>query len=172
MKNIRQRSFIGKILPSKNLVLPELNSLLQLLPDPAILVEGTRHHILAVNLPFLKMTSFARNEVLERPVNSLFEGQPVSVLRNDLENAVSLKRSHRPAIPVTMRFHNLGGDSQTAIVTFSVIDEKESISVNESPRFLQMAGSVIEKSIPENLLYLLRMAEFCRVLFKKHYLFP
>ena len=144
MKNTKQRSLIETILPAKNPVLPELNSMLQLLTGPAILLEGSRYHITAINLPFLKLTSFARNEVLERPVNSLFEGQPVTTIRNDQENAVSLKRSRRSAIAVNVKYHALGGDSLAFLATFSLIDEKQSSSNDDVAKFLQMANAVIE----------------------------
>ncbi len=147
MKNTKQRSLIETILPTKNPVLPELNSMLQLLNDPAILLEGSRYHISAVNLPFLKLTSFARNEVMERPANSIFEGQPVTSIRNDQENAVSLKRSHRPAIAVNVKYHALGGDYPTFLATFSLIDEKQTSSTDDAAKFLQMANAVI--AIPE-----------------------
>ena len=143
MKDTKQRSLIETILPNKNPSLPELNSMLQLLTDPAILLEGMRYHIAAVNLSFLKLTSFARNEVMDRPINSLFEGQPIPSIRDNQENAISLRRSHRSAIAVNVKYHLLARDSETFLATFSLIDEKQPSSNDDVARFLHMADAVI-----------------------------
>jgi two-component system sensor histidine kinase AtoS len=151
MKNTKQRSLIDTILPGKNPMQPELNSLLQLLKEPAIILDGSRRTILAVNLPFLKLTSFVKNEVLERSVFSLFEGQPVSEIHDDMENAVSLKRSHRVAIPILVKYHALTEEGLKFIALFSMIDEKLTDSTDETLNFINMIGSVIEKPFSDDL---------------------
>lgn len=88
---------------SKALGETELNTLFQLFPGPAILVDTMGEQVVLVNSAFLQLTAFASTEIIGRPVRTLLNGLPEHGLINDDPGGISLARRNRPSLPVNVQ---------------------------------------------------------------------
>ena len=90
----------------------EFQALFQILPGPAVLVDNTKEQVVLANSPFLQLTAYSLNEIINRDLRSLFNGLPSHSLSGEEIISVVLDRRSRPPQLVTLQVRALDGTGQ------------------------------------------------------------
>lgn len=97
-------------------------TLLNLIPDPAIIYHNTTDKILAGNNPLYLLTNLGEKDFINQPIKSLLpdidDTDPIS--GHDQET--SLKHKKQPSIPVNVRIFSLSSTDDKLLLTFHPVD--------------------------------------------------
>jgi two-component system sensor histidine kinase AtoS len=144
MKTSSTRSLFENIKTNRNPGLNEFSSLLHLLPDPAVLVEGTKRTILIGNTNFYKSFLLTRTEVQNQPLASIFEDQEDRPLRDKQESLRAIHRPHRISIPVSVQEYALDLGQYWYVLTFSKLSELANTSEKNSDLANSLFAEILE----------------------------
>jgi PAS domain S-box-containing protein len=126
--------------------LVEFDSLLDLLPDAALLVEPRHHRILAANAAATSLTAFTRAELIGLDLRALFTGQDdwpflLSPGEKSLAKQVTLVKRNQPAEQVRASLHPMGPDGKWATLLLKPVQEIQQQEL-ERQRHQQMLESI------------------------------
>lgn len=126
--------------------LDEIDSLLDLLPEAAMLVEPQAHRILAVNAAATGLTAFTRAELIGLDLRALFTGQddwpfPENQPDNSNSHQVTLVKRNQPAEQVRASLYSLGSDGKYAALILKPVREIL-LQERERQHHLQMLESI------------------------------
>jgi len=126
--------------------LVEIDSLLDLLPEAALLIEPRHHRILAVNAAATSLTAFTRAELADLDLRALFTGQddwPFPLENEELAatQQVTLVKRNQPAEPVQANLYPLGPDGKWAALLLKPLREIQQQEL-ERQRQVQMLESL------------------------------
>lgn len=102
--------------------LPELITLLNYLPQPALIIDRVRGQVWAANTAFLQLTAFAMGEIYGQPVTNLLPGLAQNL--NAVEDRIygTLRRRMRDSIPVTAQLRLMEANSPLMVVQIGLED--------------------------------------------------
>lgn len=115
----------------KPLFPPEINELLSLVPDAAVLVDRTRGILAAANHAFLVLTAFDLREVVGASISSLIENFDLQEALQKETCQISLKRRMREAIEVELRPRILEGSHNLCLLLLRGLDEQAAATASE-----------------------------------------
>lgn len=118
--------------------------LLDLIPEPALLVDLGQKKTLHANSPFLVLTAFSLAEVLSTPPADLFDSIDPDVFSNGEEQQIILKLRNRPALPVVIRNTQVEPVNQWVVTRLT----PKSKHLQSTPQWQETILSMI-KSLPE-----------------------
>ncbi len=123
----------------------EFGTMMNLLPQAALLFDRSRGIILQVNTALIKLTAFTQNELCGKPIKELIPELPVEVLVQGEEFNLLLKRRKREDLSVIGRVNGLDASGQWLLLDFA---QAEKISPDQT-----------QERITYNLLALTRLHE-------------
>ncbi len=123
MKTSSSRSLFDNIKNIRNPGITEFSALLQMLPDPAVLVDGVKRNIFIGNATFYKTFLLTKTEVQNQALASIFEDQEDRQLKDKQESLRAIHRPHRISIPVSVKEHALDMGQSWYLLTFAKLSE-------------------------------------------------
>ena len=113
----------------------EFNTLLNLLPSPALVIDPRANEILAANSEFLKLTAYSLADLTKTELSALFPGISRFELVQAGEHQAGLKRHARDEIEVITRSSALDQSSNRVLLSIlpleSFIKQKEDLNNQE-----------------------------------------
>lgn len=119
----------------------ELNSLLQLFPKPALLVDTVGEQIALVNSAFLQLTAFSSTEIVGHSVRTLFTGLPEHALMGDDLGGIVLSRRNRLPLSVNVKVRLIGSSSQWM---YLIIEPQEELQKNLMDQIDQLVHLLLD----------------------------
>lgn len=119
-------------------------TLLDLIPEPALLVDLSQKKTMHANSPFLVLTAFSLSEVLSTPPADLFDSIDPDIFSNGEEQQITLKLRNRPALPVVIRNTQIEPVNQWVVTRLT----PKSKHLQSTPQWQETILSMI-KSLPE-----------------------
>ncbi len=144
MKTTSSRSLFDNIKTNRNPGLNEFSSLLHLIPDPALLVDGSKRNILLGNTNFYKSFLLTRTEIQNQPLASIFEEQEDRPLRDKQESLRAIHRSHRISIPVSVQEFALDQGQSWYVLIFTKLSELANNREDHSDQAYSLFAELLE----------------------------
>jgi hypothetical protein len=110
----------------------DFDSLLNLVPDAALLVEKKSSSIQSINSPLIKLCAFSLAELRGHPIRELISEFPIKPVELGDEFSAVLNRRMRDAIPVRMKVASVLSDGQF-VITLTPEETQPQPSVDEQP---------------------------------------
>lgn len=108
---------LKKIQVGRGSVKPEIQALINLLPDPSIILDCKSNSILAANSEFSKLSAYAPEEIITMKIDELISGfELVTVFAGDLQSA-ALTRRKRANLGVMVKGNFLDTGQERALVS-------------------------------------------------------
>lgn len=101
----------------------EFNALVQLYPQPAILVDAALDRIVQANSAFLQLTAFALTELVGRAPRDLIPDLPTSPQSADEPFYAALERRSRPPLAITVQVNLLDAAGQWRFIVCQPQDD-------------------------------------------------
>jgi PAS domain S-box-containing protein len=105
------------VLRGRSTNLPELNALVQLLPEPSILIYGEKFDVAAVNSAYLQLTAFSLHDIRGKCATDLFEASRRVDFKPGMEALMSVVRHKKISLPMRVKATGLGIDSPWLLLT-------------------------------------------------------
>jgi two-component system, NtrC family, sensor histidine kinase AtoS len=110
----------------------DFDSLLNLVPDPSLLVDRKNNTISTTNSALLKLCAFTQTELKGKPIRDLIRDMPDSPVEIGNEYSVTVNRRMREAISVRMKVTANLTEGQQVISLFPD-DTGSNLPINENP---------------------------------------
>ena len=111
------RMLLEGVLRGRSINLPELNALVQLLPEPSILIYGEKFDVAAVNSAYLQLTAFSLHDIRGKGVADLFEASRRVDFKPGMEAVMPVARHKKISLPMRVKATGLGIDSPWLLLT-------------------------------------------------------
>jgi two-component system sensor histidine kinase AtoS len=111
------RMLLEGVLRGRSTNLPELNALVQLLPEPSILIYGEKFDVAAVNSAYLQLTAFSLSDIRGKSVTDLFEVGRRIAFKPGMEAVMPVARHKKISLPMRVKATALGIDSPWLLLT-------------------------------------------------------
>jgi len=111
------RMLLEGVLRGRSINLPELNALVQLLPEPSILIYGEKFDVAAVNSAYLQLTAFSLHDIRGKGAADLFEASRRVDFKPGMEAVMPVARHKKISLPMRVKATALGIDSPWLLLT-------------------------------------------------------
>lgn len=115
--------------------------MINLLPQPALMIEGAHEQILYANPAYLHLTTFALPELQGRPLRELVADLPAPLAAGDVPRVIFQRRS-RTAQPASVEIRNLDPAGTRMILLFQPVTERPDSLLDRSEPILRALASL------------------------------
>ena len=127
-------------------------TLLNLLPDPAIIYQQNTDKILAGNNPLFLLTNLGENDFINQPIKALLHDISDTNSISGHNKSANLRHKKLPTIPVKVRIYSLSPSKDKLLFTFHPEDIHKGVShlFTDPSAFLNQLSSLIETPINQD----------------------
>jgi PAS domain S-box-containing protein len=143
MTNLNVPTVRSKSTWARQLGSAEFGAVLNLINEPAALVDIRAKSILLGNSELLKLTAFSQNELNSLSINELLPAFLCEVLSIDSQELV-LKRRNREAIPVRVKINAINKDGDLAVITIIPEDLVRADPVRQMEKMYRWITELVE----------------------------
>ena len=97
------------------------SSLLNLIPEPAVVYIRTKDQLVLANQPFLDLSGYSRTDLQKMGLSALIPEEPDTNPTSDEARQISIQLSSGELLPVLLRVHSLSPTNQVVVLVFSAL---------------------------------------------------
>ena len=97
------------------------SSLLNLIPEPAVVYIRTKNQLVLANQPFLDLSGYSRTDLQKMGLSALIPEEPDTNPTSDEARQISIQLSSGELLPVLLRIHSLSPTNQVVVLVFSAL---------------------------------------------------
>src|SRR5690606_18371867 len=97
------------------------SSLLNHIPDPAVVYIHTKDQLVLANQPFLDLSGYSRTDLQKMGLSALIPEEPDTNPTSDEARQISIQLSSGELLPVLLRVHSLSPTNQVVVLVFSAL---------------------------------------------------
>jgi two-component system, NtrC family, sensor histidine kinase AtoS len=114
----------------------EFNAMLNIISDPAVLLDRARNQVIAGNSAFIRLTSYAMNELSGLSLSAILADANLSQLASGEVLLCTLQKRNRDAIQVNIQVHALDATGQWLVMQITPIANPPRITLGEKDLLL------------------------------------
>ncbi|NMC52013.1 MAG: PAS domain S-box protein [Chloroflexi bacterium] len=111
---------LPSIFRGKQPTLEDFGSLLNLMPEAALLVDKKRSLILYANSELLKVSAFSLRDLIDRPLSELFDNARLETVEHGAELSAVMLRRKRDPIKVRLQLNGIDAAGQWAVLMVDI----------------------------------------------------
>ncbi len=128
-----------------------IQTLLNLLPDPAIIYQPNTNKIIAGNNPLFLLTNLGENDFINQPIKALLHDISDTNPISGHNKSANLRHKKLPPIPVNVKIYSLSPDKDKLLFTLHPEDihKGSSHSLTDLNSFLNQLSNLIETPVKQ-----------------------